>query len=101
MKLTESEEKFLARFEKANRINYLNYVAGGISICFAIWSLITFMISGNKVGLAMTLLFGQLGFTLLLVTKQHRKLGKIIEKIRKVPDALGEKAKDNGTNLQE
>ena len=80
--LTESEKKYLIKFERNVKRIYLNYLTVGIYLCVAIVGLVMGIKLGRKEGFIISIISGGLAVILFLNSRKYQKLHKIISKLR-------------------
>ena len=83
MNLSESEKKYLLRFEKYVKRIHINYVLVGLVSCVAIVGLIIGVKSDRKEVFLLTIIFGGIGINLFLLSRSYQKLFVIISKMKK------------------
>ena len=82
MKLSESEEKYIARLEKNVGKAYIGYISAGLSWAASFVGLILGVILDRKDGFFAMLFFAWLGIDLLLSIRSNRRVYGIVNKLQ-------------------
>jgi hypothetical protein len=82
--LTETEKKYLLKFEKNIKKIYFNYISIGLFFCTAIFGLMISIKYHIKDGLLIAIIFGGLGINLYVISRFNLKLYRIIQKLKQL-----------------
>jgi hypothetical protein len=82
MNLSESEKRYLLRFEKYVKRIHINYILVGLLSCVAIVALIIGATSNRKEVFLLTIIFGGFSINVFLLSRSYQKLFAIISKMK-------------------
>jgi predicted membrane channel-forming protein YqfA (hemolysin III family) len=82
LKLSESDNKFLMKFQKSVKKIYINYISVGLLACAAIFGVVIGIVRKEKDHFLMAVIFAGMAVILFLISRKYQKLYKIISKLK-------------------